>query len=91
MSKYIIIGVFIILIIVAFVLFKKNKNAKIQQEIIANTPPPCVPFTKEQQDAEKRQKEANCYGKNLIPFIGQAQFIACLSNVKSTLTPVNNC
>lgn len=91
MSRIVLIVIIVIVIISGLYFYNKNKKAKIAQEQIAALPPPCVPFTKSQQDAEKRQKQANCAGKNLIPFIGQVQFIACLKNVDSTLTPVNNC
>lgn len=89
---WIIVG---IVILVAFYLINQNKTTVANTEAItaavvtANAP--CVPFTKAQQDAEKRNAQAKCASKLLIPFVGPAQYTACMKNVTVSLTPISNC
>lgn len=93
MKTGIVITIIIVVgILIALYMYNKNNASKISQST-SSTPsaPPCVPFTKAMQDAEKRQKLANCTNKLLIPIVGEVQYAACLANVNSTLTPIVNC
>lgn len=87
----IVLGVVILIIAVYY--FNQNSTARQASADVAiqNIAPPCVPFTKAQQDAEKRKKRADCANKLLIPFVGQAQWYACYKNVDASLTPIVNC
>lgn len=93
MSSKVIIGILVLIIIIGiFYFYNKNKSTqKIADIAVSNISPPCIPFTKAQQDAEKRQKLADCTNKLLIPIVGEVQYAACVSNVKTNLTPIVNC
>lgn len=93
-----IIVVIVVLIIVGFYFYNKNKQAKIAADvqlaqIAANTPPPCVPFTKTQQDQEKRDGNAKCYKEllNPVPVLGKIRYYNCIKKVKENLTQIVNC
>lgn len=82
----------VVILIVAFYFFNKNQGQRVVADTaIQSIAPACVPFTKAQQDAEKRKKRADCANKLLIPFVGQVQYYACYKNVDANLTPVTNC
>lgn len=89
---WVVLAVIVLIAIMYF--YNQNKTAKLQAQtaaVVANTPPPCVPFSKAQQDAEKRDKQTKCATKALIPFFGQAYYFTCMKNIAVGLTPVNNC
>lgn len=95
-NTLIIVGVIVVIAILGFYFYNKNNQAKIAADvqlasIAAEAPVECIPFTKAQQDVEKRNKQAKCANKILIPFVGVTQFTACMKNIAAELTPVKNC
>ena len=92
MSPVSTIAIVVLIVLVVYFYYQNSKSKLAADAAVANnTVNTCVPFTKAQQDAEKRKKQADCLNKNLIPFVGTVQSAACLANVDSTLTPIKNC
>lgn len=95
-TNTLIIVIVVLVAVVAFYLINKSNATRVADAaavVAANTPPPCVPFTKAQQDQEKREAQTKCYKflLNPIPLLGKKQFSDCLHDVELNLTPVNNC
>jgi len=87
---WVVLAVIVLIAILYF--YNKNKTASVAQAVaIANTPPPCVPFTAAQQKAEKTAAQSKCATKLLIPFVGQVQYYSCLKQIDVNLTPIKNC
>ena len=42
-----------------------------------------IPMTPKQKEAAKKIAKTNCLKKNLIPFIGQIEYIKCMQAVKA--------
>ncbi len=90
---WIIVAV-IVLAVIYFVMQKNKTTVSPLQSVATASAAPisnCIPFTKAQQDAEKRTAQAKCANKLIIPIVGPTQYAACMKNVEISLTPVNNC
>lgn len=94
-NNTLIIIVAVVVLIIAFYFISQNNKSKAADAAIATSPivttPVCVPFTKAEQDEQKKELNKICAKKQLIPVIGVFQFTSCLAKVDAQLTKVKTC
>lgn len=91
-NNTILIVIAVIVLIAAFYFINQNNKSKTAADVaIQEMVPPCIPFTKSQQDEQKKELNKICAKKQFIPVIGPFQFASCIAKVDVQLTPVKTC
>mgnify|MGYP001563257306 CR=1 FL=1 len=77
----IILAVIVVLLLVFLIMKKKSEpiaTLKNEEVVIQE-----IPLTPKQKEEAKKIAKTNCLKKNLIPFIGQIEYIKCMQAVKA--------
>lgn len=93
---WIVVGLLAAAGVAAFFIFRKKGNdSDSLLGLLNSTQKPsggsCVPYTEEMQKRDIQKARSKCAYKNLIPVVGQIEYLKCMEKEKSKLPPITNC